>query len=114
MLLEQAVFSGQDTGALDVLVNNAGVCEQLRPLAETDPSEWWRTWEINLHGVYLTTRAVLPHMLKQTSGGTIITISSVSSILTLPGLSAYNGSKTAVNRWVHLRLDLPADYLLQT
>jgi hypothetical protein len=36
--------------SLDVLVNNAGILESWVPLGESDPSTWWKTWEVNLKG----------------------------------------------------------------
>ncbi len=55
----------QEFGTYDVLVNNAGVIS-IRPLAEIDEAEWDRVVDINLKGVYLCTRASLPHL---TDGG---------------------------------------------
>ena len=33
-------------GAIDILVNNAGYLEDFKPIADSDPDEWWKTWEI--------------------------------------------------------------------
>ena len=62
-----------------------------------DPAVWWETWNVNLKGPYLMTRAFLPLMLK---GGdkTIISTSSVGAHLISPTLSAYQPTKLALLR----------------
>ena len=90
----EALFHGIQ-GEVNVLVNNAGYLEHNIPLAETDTKEWWQTWEVNIKGTYLFTT----HFLKKYGGvGTIINTSSIGSILTSPGFSAYQPGKTAINR----------------
>jgi NAD(P)-dependent dehydrogenase (short-subunit alcohol dehydrogenase family) len=90
----EALFRGIQ-GKVDVLVNNAGYLERNISLAETDASEWWHTWEVNIKGTYLPTA----HFLKNYRGtGTIINTSSIGSIITSPGFSAYQPGKTAINR----------------
>jgi NAD(P)-dependent dehydrogenase (short-subunit alcohol dehydrogenase family) len=90
----EALFHGIQ-GKVDVLVNNAGYLEPNASLAETDTSEWWHTWEVNIKGTYLFTL----HFLKNyRDAGTIINTSSIGSILTSPGFSAYQPGKTAINR----------------
>ncbi|TGO31666.1 hypothetical protein BHYA_0449g00020 [Botrytis hyacinthi] len=54
----------QSFGRLDILVNNAGRLENWFPLADTDPTSWWATWEVNVKGTYLMTRAFLPLLLR--------------------------------------------------
>ncbi|KAL1963863.1 hypothetical protein VTN77DRAFT_7795 [Rasamsonia byssochlamydoides] len=83
---------------LDILVNNAGYLENWVPVADSDPSEWWKVWEINVKGVYLVTRAFLP-LLLQGGHKTIVNVSSVGAHLTRPGASAYRTSKFAVLRF---------------
>lgn len=84
-------------GRLDILVNNAGRLEQWAPLAESDPTSWWATWEVNVKGPYLMTRAVLPLLLK---GGekTIVNINSIGAHLARAGASAYQTGKLAICR----------------
>ena len=81
-------------GAIDVLVNNAGV-GYFGSFEESDLAEVRRMLEINLWGLAAATRAVLPLMRKQRSG-TIVNISSIAGIAGAPSLSFYNASKFAV------------------
>ncbi len=39
-----------------MLVTNAGVLEEWKPLADSDPDDWWGSWEINVRGAYLAAR----------------------------------------------------------
>ncbi|KAK9428078.1 hypothetical protein V1505DRAFT_410867 [Lipomyces doorenjongii] len=88
----------KQVGRLDVLINNAGYLESWKPVADSDPSEWWLSWEINLRGVYLMTRAFLPLMLK---GGQkiIVNVSSIGAHYSRPGASAYQTAKFALLRF---------------
>ncbi|KAK9807466.1 hypothetical protein WJX73_010898 [Symbiochloris irregularis] len=85
-------------GSIHVLVNNAGVLEEWKAINDTDPSEWQRTWMVNVRGIFLATKALLPSMLAH-KGGTIINISSIGGLLTRTGASAYQMSKTDVTRF---------------
>jgi NAD(P)-dependent dehydrogenase (short-subunit alcohol dehydrogenase family) len=82
-------------GKVDILINNAGYLANWSPIRESDPIEWWKTWEINLKGLYLVTRAILPLVLKS-EAKTILNISSIGAHLTSRGASAYQSSKMAV------------------
>ncbi|KAI9682108.1 MAG: hypothetical protein M1817_000162 [Caeruleum heppii] len=86
-------------GGLDILVNNAGYLENFKPIGDTDPEEWWYTWQLNMRGPYLVTKAVLPMLLKAKAGGQVVNLTSVGAHFTLPGGSAYQTSKFAVIRF---------------
>jgi len=81
-------------GALDVLINNAGVLEPIEHLDGSDPAAWAKVIDININGVYYGMREALPHMK---NGGTIITIGSGAGTSALEGWSAYCTSKAAVH-----------------
>ncbi|KAK9370591.1 hypothetical protein V1509DRAFT_616248 [Lipomyces kononenkoae] len=83
---------------VDILVNNAGYLEDWKPMAETDPAEWWKTWEVNIKGVYLVTRAFLSLLLRG-SEKTIVNLSSIGAHLVTPGASAYQTTKFALLRF---------------
>ena len=79
-------------GRIDILVNNAGLGDFGKRLHETDDATWSMVLDINLTGVFRMTRAIIPQMLKQ-GRGAIVNISSVASLVGIPGLSAYTASK---------------------
>jgi NADP-dependent 3-hydroxy acid dehydrogenase YdfG len=81
-------------GKIDILVNNAGI-GVFKHVEETSLEEWQRLFEVNVQGVFLCTRAVLPHM-KERGQGTIITISSDVGRRTIPNGAAYTATKYAV------------------
>ncbi|WP_406946276.1 SDR family oxidoreductase [Halobacillus sp. SY10] len=82
-------------GKVDILVNNAGIGD-FKPIEEVTVEEWRRTYDINVQGVFLATKAVLPIMKKQ-QFGTIITVASDVSRYTIPeGGALYTSTKYAV------------------
>ncbi len=88
-----------EIGPVDLLVANAGrnVSEQ-GGAWEVDPSEWWNVFEVNVLGVYLCCRAVIPGMLERGQGRIVIT-GSGAAYLPQSGNSAYSASKAAVWRF---------------
>ncbi|CAK7204739.1 hypothetical protein SEUCBS139899_007499 [Sporothrix eucalyptigena] len=87
-------------GRLDILVNNAGVLEPCNLVGDSDPLAWWRSFEVNVKGVYLMSRALLPLLFSSPDGArTIVNLTSIGGILVLPTMSGYNTSKLAVCRF---------------
>ncbi|WP_459545622.1 SDR family NAD(P)-dependent oxidoreductase [Nocardia sp. X0981] len=82
-------------GPITVLVNAAGV-DGFKRFQNIDFAEWKRVIEVNLHGVFHTTQAVLPDMLAA-GWGRIVNISSSSAHSGQPFMSHYVASKSAVN-----------------
>jgi cyclopentanol dehydrogenase len=80
-------------GALDVLVNNAGVVS-LGGVAETTDDEWGRTVAINQTGVFFGMRAASRSM--RAAGGSIVNVASTYGVNAVPGYFAYQASKGAV------------------
>ncbi len=89
----------EQLGEIHVLVNNAGVYGPLGLIEDVDWADWAKAIEINLYGVVLTSRAVLPHF-KARGSGKIITLSGGGATSPLPRISAYAASKAAVVRFV--------------
>jgi len=80
-------------GRLDILVNNAAM-DQDPPASVTDINlELWRSViEVNLTGPFLLMKASIPHMIKG-GGGSIINISSLAGLRSIPNMPAYCASK---------------------
>ena len=79
---------------IDVLFNNAGI-SGVGDVLETEPDLFDRVMRVNVRGVYLTTRAVVPYMIKQRSGS-IINMSSCIAEIGLARRVSYAASKGAV------------------
>jgi 3-oxoacyl-[acyl-carrier protein] reductase len=87
-----------EAGDVELLVANAGIGNQDGSTWEADPEDWWRVLEVNVLGVHLCCRAVIPGMLERRRGRIVITASGAAY---LPGMShtAYPASKAAVARY---------------
>src|ERR1700730_7951787 len=81
-------------GAIDVLINNAGV-NYSAAVEDLTMEDWRAQFETNFFGVLRVTRAVLPHMRARLSGR-IIMMSSLSGLVTPPTQGAYSSSKHAL------------------
>ena len=88
-----------EVGDIDLLVCNAGMSVEEHEAAwELDPTDWWHVFEVNVLGVYLCCRAVIPGMIER-GRGRIVNVASGAAYL--PGLksTAYGASKAAVHRF---------------
>jgi NAD(P)-dependent dehydrogenase (short-subunit alcohol dehydrogenase family) len=90
-------FAMAELGSLDILVNNAGVYGPMGPTESVSLAEWQRALEINLYGVLIPSRAVIPYF-KRAGRGKIIILSGGGATNPLPNISAYAASKAAVAR----------------
>jgi NAD(P)-dependent dehydrogenase (short-subunit alcohol dehydrogenase family) len=90
-------FALVELGSLEILVNNAGVYGPMGPTESVSLSEWRRAVDINLYGVLIPSRAVIPHF-KRAGRGKIIILSGGGATNPLPNVSAYAASKAAVAR----------------
>jgi pyridoxal 4-dehydrogenase len=81
-------------GKVDILVNDAAIVP-FTPWDDVDFAEWRRIMSVNLDGVYLTCRAVYPHM-KEAGYGRVINIASNSMLAGTPNLAHYIAAKGGV------------------
>jgi 3alpha(or 20beta)-hydroxysteroid dehydrogenase len=79
-------------GRIDILVNSAGLIDDMLPIAEMSAQAMRRHFDVNCMGVWSTMRHAAPHM----TGGSIINISSVAALLGVATYAAYSASKAAV------------------
>ena len=82
-------------GGIDALVCSAGITGPNATLAEYPVAEWKQVFDVNVHGVFLCNRAVVPVMQKK-NYGRIVNIASVAGKEGNPNASAYSASKAAV------------------
>jgi NAD(P)-dependent dehydrogenase (short-subunit alcohol dehydrogenase family) len=80
-------------GTIDVLFNHAGSIV-VKPFLETTEADWDRLMDVNVKSMYLVTREVLPHMLKQ-GRGAIVCTSSISAVAGTPMEVLYDTTKGA-------------------
>lgn len=88
----------KDFGKLDILVNNAGIYGPMGTIETVNWEEWVQAIEINLYGVVLMCRAVVPHM-RERKYGKIINLSGGGATSPMPRISAYAAAKAAVVRF---------------
>ncbi|WP_299632547.1 SDR family oxidoreductase [uncultured Roseobacter sp.] len=77
---------------VDILVNNAGITHLPQALEEVTEDDFDRVMAVNMKSVYLTARALVPHM-KSRGAGCILNIASTAGVSPRPRLNWYNASK---------------------
>lgn len=82
-------------GRVDVLHNNAGIMDGVRPVAETPDDVWEKVMNININAPFRASRRVIPSMLKQ-GGGVIVNTASVAGLFGGVAGAAYTVSKHAL------------------
>ena len=82
-------------GPIQILVNNAGITGRTLPLWELDESDLDQVYAVNLKGVFLACRAVIPEMLAQ-GYGRILNVASIAGKEGNPTLIPYSSTKAAV------------------
>nr|WP_042194935.1 SDR family oxidoreductase [Kibdelosporangium sp. MJ126-NF4]CEL21398.1 Short-chain dehydrogenase/reductase SDR [Kibdelosporangium sp. MJ126-NF4]CTQ96035.1 Short-chain dehydrogenase/reductase SDR [Kibdelosporangium sp. MJ126-NF4] len=93
-------------GAIDLLVNNAGLALGIAPAQSADQDEWDRMIDTNCRGLATCTRAVLPGMVER-GRGHVINIGSVAGTYPYPGGNVYGATKAFVEQFsLNLRSDL--------
>ncbi len=97
--VEQAAAAAFAGGRVDILVNNAGILGEVKPVWETDPADFRRVIEVNLVGPYLVTRSVVGRMRAQPASpmrGHVINVSSIQAKEGMARAAAYSAAKAGV------------------
>jgi len=98
-------------GRVDVLYNNAGVAEAVKPLAEITREEWHTIIGVNLTAFFLCAQAVAP-VMRDAGGGSIIVTASIAAARPRPGMAAYVASKSgAIGLARALAIELAPDQI---
>jgi NAD(P)-dependent dehydrogenase (short-subunit alcohol dehydrogenase family) len=82
-------------GTIDVFYNNAGIEGEIRPITDYPLESFRRVLDVNVVGVFLGMKHVLPVMLK-TNSGSIINTASIAGLIGSPAIAVYSASKHAV------------------
>ncbi len=85
-----------ELGRLDGVVANAGILNAVKPSWELTEAEWQTMLDINLSGVWHTTKVAIPHLIEQGHGGSIVLISSTAGLRGIPNIAHYNAAKHGV------------------
>jgi NADP-dependent 3-hydroxy acid dehydrogenase YdfG len=103
---ESVIAFAAAAGAVDVLVNNAGLASGMDPIAEIADERVEVMWETNVLGLLRVTRALLP-AIASSGNGHIVNLGSTASFETYPGGGGYTATKHAVRAITRtLRLEL--------
>lgn len=90
-------------GRLDILVNNAAFMEPYKVFLDSDPEVYWRTYDVNIRGLFNMARTFLPLLFSTRSdlGGlcTMINVAPSGALTARAGSSSYRSSELAILRW---------------
>jgi NAD(P)-dependent dehydrogenase (short-subunit alcohol dehydrogenase family) len=95
----------EEFGGVDLLYNNAAI-QTYGSVTELEEADWDRLFAINVKGIYLCSRACIPHMQSK-GGGAIVNAASIQALATQKRVAAYAASKGAV---ISLTRSMALDY----
>jgi NAD(P)-dependent dehydrogenase (short-subunit alcohol dehydrogenase family) len=97
---------------IDILMNNAAIIGPLKPTFKIEQREWNQALDINLKGVYLFSKAVVPHMIKQRKGKIINVLSGLGEMV-MPPFGAYSVAKAGLIHLTKFMAEELKDYHIQ-
>ena len=83
-------------GRIDILINNAGVGLPMKPVVETQESEWQLAFDVMCKGTFLCSKYVVPHMIERGGGGKIVNLSSQAGKKGQAYQAPYAAAKAAI------------------
>lgn len=89
-------FAVQQCGKIDVLVNNAGIMDEFKPIGEVDNDQWEKVMKVNLEGPMYAMRKAVQVMCGQENGGNIVNVASIGGVRGSRAGAAYTASKHAL------------------
>ena len=88
--------AASEMGAVDVMVNNAGVGEEATPIDERSADDWRRVMSINLDGVFFGVKHAARVMKARGRGGVIVNMASILGLVGFNGAPAYTAAKHGI------------------
>lgn len=82
-------------GGIDILVNTAGIADEMVPTLEQDLDQWQRVLDVSLRGTYLMSREA-GRIMVEAGFGSIVNLSSIAGLVGLPGRNAYSAAKAGI------------------
>ena len=90
------IAENKDLGKVDILINSAGVGASEKSILKMEESDWDRTININLKGVFNLCQAIVPLIISNNQGGKVINVSSIMGQIAAPYMADYCVSKAAL------------------